>query len=226
LTQRGAIVIYPEARGEHGPDDITTAMRMAVAELEHGGHGEADWSRFTVIGFSFGGWNAPLYAASSAAEGLPIPQAIFSTVAYDPGTPPDLSAIPATTRVIVLVDDDPYGWSDHGARRIWAALTTVPADQRVFVRLHSDTHGIPALIADHALPATGDYGTLNALDWFGTWKLGDALMSCTFAGNDCDSAFGDTPEQRFMGYWSDGTPVDELEVLPDPGPPDPATPTS
>jgi hypothetical protein len=226
LTQRGAIVVYPETRGDHGPEDINTAMRAAVAELGNGSHGEVDWSRFIVIGYSFGGWNAPLYAASSVAEGLPVPQAIFSTVAYDPGTPPDLSTIPATPRVIVLVDDDMAGWSDHGARRIWAALTTVPADQRSFVRLKNDLRGIPALIANHQAPSTGAYGTLNTLDWFGTWKLGDALMSCTFTGQDCQYAFGDTSEQRFMGYWSDGTPVDELQVIDDPGPPDPATPTA
>lgn len=229
LTQRGAIVIYPETRGDHGTEDTNTAMRAAVAVLgkgQGGGHGEADWSRFIVIGYSFGGWNAPLYAASSSAEGLPVPQAIFSTVAYDPGTPPDLSTIPATTRVIVLVDDDPTGWNDHGARRIWAALTTVPADQRSFIRLKSDLRGVPSLIANHQLAATGDYGTLNALDWFGTWKVGDALMSCTFASEDCEYAFGDSPELRFMGYWSDGTLVDELEVIANPGPPDPATPTS
>jgi hypothetical protein len=42
---------------------------------------------------------------------------------------------------------------------------------------------------------------------------------------DCEYALGDTPEQRFMGYWSDGVPVAELEVVADPGPPDPVTPT-
>ncbi|MEA2515009.1 MAG: hypothetical protein QOJ59_4498 [Thermomicrobiales bacterium] len=225
LTQRGAIVIYPVVQPDRAQEDTVAAMRAATAELGTGGHVQADWSRFAVIGYSFGGWNAPIYANSAAAEGLPVPQAIFSTVAYDPGTPPDLSAIPASTRVVVLVDDDDYGWSDHGARRIWAALTTVAADRRAFVHLVSDTRGIPALIANHQLPATGDYGTVNALDWYGTWKLGDALLSCTFGEQDCHYAFGDTPELRFMGYWSDGVPVKEIEVIADPGPPDPATPT-
>ena len=225
LTQRGAIVIYPEGRGDHAEEDINAAMRAAVTELETGNHGQVDWTRFTVIGYSFGGWNAPIYAASSAAEGLPVPQAIFSTVAYDPGFTPDLDAIPATTRVIVLVDEDTTGWSDHGARRIWAALTSVPADQRLFVRLKSDLRGIPSLIANHQVVATGDYGTLNALDWYGTWKLGDALMSCTFTGTDCAYVFDDSIERRFMGYWSDGTPVDELQVIAEPEAPDPETPT-
>jgi len=89
-----------------------------------------------------------------------------------------------------------------------------------------DFHGVISLRADHALPATGDYGLLDAFDWYGTWKLGDALLSCTFAGQDCEYAFGDTPEQRFMGYWSDGAPVAEIEVIADPGAPDPPTPSA
>jgi hypothetical protein len=226
LTQRGAVVIYPNVLARQAQDDTVVAMRAAVLELENGNHVPVDWARFAVIGYSFGGWNAPIYAATSAAEGLPVPRAIFSTVAYDPGTPPDLSAIPASTYVIVLVDDDASGWSDHGARRIWAALTSVPANHREFVKVVSDLRGAQPLIANHQLPATGDYGTLNALDWYGTWKLGDALLSCTFAGQDCTYAFGNTSEERFMGYWSDGVPVAELEVVADPGPPDPATPTA
>jgi hypothetical protein len=226
LTQRGAIVIQPLVRPDHAYEDDITTMREAMAELETGSHVEADWSRFAVIGYSFGGWNAPIFANDSAAAGLPVPRAIFSTVAYDPGTTPDLSAISPETRVIVLVDEGPSGWSDHGARRIWAALTTVPAEHRTYVRMKNDFRGSPSLMANHQLAATGDYGVLNALDWYGTWKLGDALLSCTFAGEDCAYAFGNTPEQRFMGYWSDGLPVDEIEIIEDPGPPDPATPTA
>ncbi len=189
-----------------------------------GTHVAADWARFAVFGYSYGGGNAPLYAATAAANGLPVPRAIFSTVAYDPETTPDLSAIPPETRVLVLVDDDTYGWYDHGARRIWAALTSVPAENRAYVHLVDDFYGIDFLNANHQLAATGAYGILDALDWYGTWKLGDALLSCTFAGQDCAFAFGDTPEQRFMGYWSDGAPVAEIEVIADPGPPDPLTP--
>jgi hypothetical protein len=225
LTQRGAIVIYPILRGEHAQEDLAAAMRAAIAELGSGGHAQADWTRFAVIGFSFGGWNAPAYAGVAAAEGLPVPQAILSTVAYDAGTAPDLSAIPASTRVIVLVGQDDVDWGDRGARRLWAALTSVPNDHRDFVRLMSDLHAFPSLFADHSTPSTAVYGTLNALDWYGTWKLGDALMTCAFAGQDCEYALGNTSEQRFMGYWSDGVPVTELEVTDDPGPPDPATPT-
>lgn len=227
LVQRGAIVVYPIVRGEHAEEDLVSAMREATAELAKGGHAPADWTRFAAIGFSFGGWYAPVYAADAAAAGLPIPTAVLGTVPYDPGTNPDLRAIPASARIVLVTAKDDFRWGDRGARRLWAALAGVPPDHRSFVRLVSDSHGQPALSADHHAPATALYGgTLDALDWYGTWKLGDALMSCTFAGQDCQYAFGNTPEQRSMGYWSDGVPVAELEVIAHPGSPYPVTPTA
>src|SRR5215213_3121684 len=53
---------------------------------------------------------------------------------------------------------------------------------------------------------------INALDYYGTWKLFDALCDAAFTGKNREYALGNTPQQRFMGLWSDGTPVKELIV--------------
>ena len=53
---------------------------------------------------------------------------------------------------------------------------------------------------------------VNALDYYGTWKLFDALTDAAFAGRNREYALGNTPQQRFMGRWSDGTLVKELIV--------------
>ena len=53
---------------------------------------------------------------------------------------------------------------------------------------------------------------INALDYYGTWKLFDALCDAAFYGRNREYALGNTPQQRFMGTWSDGTPVKELKV--------------
>lgn len=53
---------------------------------------------------------------------------------------------------------------------------------------------------------------VNALDYYGTWKLFDALCDAAFTGKNREYALGNTPQQRFMGLWSDGTPVKELIV--------------
>jgi hypothetical protein len=53
---------------------------------------------------------------------------------------------------------------------------------------------------------------VNALDFYGTWKLFDALCDAAFYSKNREYALGNTPQQRFMGVWSDGVPVKELKV--------------
>jgi len=53
---------------------------------------------------------------------------------------------------------------------------------------------------------------VNALDYYGLWKLFDALCDAAFYGKNREFALGNTPQQRFMGKWSDGVPVKELFV--------------
>jgi hypothetical protein len=50
------------------------------------------------------------------------------------------------------------------------------------------------------------------MDYFGTWKLFDALTDAAFNGKNREYALGNTSQQRFMGVWSDGVPVKELKV--------------
>jgi pimeloyl-ACP methyl ester carboxylesterase len=57
---------------------------------------------------------------------------------------------------------------------------------------------------------------VNALDYYGTWKLFDALSDAAFYGRNRDYALGNTKQQRFMGVWSDGVPVKELKVTDNP----------
>ena len=53
---------------------------------------------------------------------------------------------------------------------------------------------------------------VDALDFYGTWKLFDGLCDAVFTGTHREYALGNTPQQRFMGKWGDGTPVKELQV--------------
>jgi acetyl esterase/lipase len=57
----------------------------------------------------------------------------------------------------------------------------------------------------------GTWG-IDALDFYGTWKLFDGLRDAAFYSRNREYALGNTPPQRFMGTWSDGTPVKELQV--------------
>jgi predicted esterase len=63
-----------------------------------------------------------------------------------------------------------------------------------------------------AIPTESPEVLVNALDFYGSWKLFDALCDAAFYGKNREYALGNTPQQRFMGTWSDGQPVKELQV--------------
>jgi len=108
--------------------------------------------------------------------------------------------------------------------------TAVPAANRDYIRVVSDDRGRPPLKADHIAPVAfaeaysqpgqpnlgpliGGSKTVNSLGYYGFWKLFDALTDAAFFGKNRSYALGNTPEHRFMGRWSDGTPVKEAVVL-------------
>jgi pimeloyl-ACP methyl ester carboxylesterase len=223
LVRQGEILIYPIFTPKDADAHIADAMRGALAELQRGDHAKPDLQRFALFGWSFGGMLAANYLATAAAAGLPEPQAVmlFAPGCGDACTLADLSTVPATTRFLLIVSTaDTMETNEDQPKTIWAQLSQIPAAQRDYIRIGADDHASPPPDADHTAPASGiDWATLDLIDWYGFWKPFDALMACTFAGKWCEFAFGDTPEQRFMGIWGDGVPVKEAVVTVDPGPP-------
>jgi len=53
---------------------------------------------------------------------------------------------------------------------------------------------------------------IDALDYYGLWKLFDGLTDAAFYNKNREYGLGNTDKQRFMGAWSDGTPVKEIDV--------------
>lgn len=213
IVRRGAVVAYPLNRALLL--DVELGTGAALAELATGDHIAFDPAKVTVIGYSNGG---PL-AASLAAKppsGLPQPAALL-LVASVCCMPDDFGKIPTATRVVMVAFEHDRAVPASESGQNWEALTAIPAASRAFVTLPSDAHGSPPLDADHFTGFTngalyGGIGRVDALDWYGTWKLLDGLMACTFTGELCEYAFGNTPEQRYMGTWSDGVPVNEAMV--------------
>jgi pimeloyl-ACP methyl ester carboxylesterase len=56
-------------------------------------------------------------------------------------------------------------------------------------------------------------GKLDALDWYGTWKLFDGLTDAAFYDLNRGYALGGGSDQTFMGIWSDGVPVRRMSVI-------------
>ena len=154
----------------------------------------------------------------------------------------DLKKIPSDTLLLSIAGDRDTLVDDQDAKRIFYESTRVPLDNKDFVKLVTDDRGRPGLIASHRAPTAPlkDYDNgegdlterlrgsaggssqpnasgaripaVDALDYYGLWKLFDGLCDAAFFKKNRDYALGNTPNQRFMGKWSDGVPVKELVV--------------
>jgi acetyl esterase/lipase len=155
---------------------------------------------------------------------------------------PDLKKIEKETLLLSVAGDRDTLVDDYDAKRIFYESSRVSEENKDFVRLVTDERGAPPLVANHRAPTAPDQeydngegdltarpGTgsgsgrpidgdsprtpaVNALDYYGLWKLFDALCDAAFYAKNREFALGNTPQQRFMGKWSDGVPVKELLV--------------
>lgn len=256
LVKRGNIVVYPRYQANllTSMKDFTpnalTAIKNAISRLQsEPGHVRPDLNKFATVGHSAGGLLAANVAALADESRLPRVRAVMSVepgITEEPISIPlaDLKKIPSNTLLLTLAGDQDGLVRDTDAKRIYYESTRIPADNKDFITLVSDTHGTPSLQASHRAPTamdksydsgegfTGAGGTVdrigdtpqisrrvrpetmmvNALDYYGTWKLFDALCDAAFNNKNREYALGNTPQQRFMGLWSDGVPVKELKV--------------
>ena len=227
ITKKGNIVIFPVYQapftkpGEYTAN-ATRSVLSAIEVLNSRDHVKPDLNRFAIVGHSCGGMVAANIAAVAAASGLPAPKALMS---IEPGwvaTVPleDLSKIPADTLLLTVAGDQDFTSGDRGAKKIFQQTPQIPLGRKDFITMVSDYHGFPPLRADHLAPASrADDVDLqavsmpDALDYYCLWKLFDALTDAAFyAGKNWEYALGNTPQQRYMGAWSDGTPIKEMIV--------------
>jgi pimeloyl-ACP methyl ester carboxylesterase len=257
LVKRGNIVVYPRYQanlltsiGEFTPNTMH-AIKDALSRLEtEPGHVTPDLSKFATVGHSLGGVLAASVAALASESGLPRVSAVMSVepgITEDPINVPlaDLKKLPPETLLLALAGDQDTLVRDADAKRIYYESTRISANNKDYITLVSDSHGIPALQASHRAPTAHDKSydngegvgggatqnsnrvgdtpqtsgrtrldtmMVNALDFYGTWKLFDGLCDAAFYNKNREYALGNTPQQRFMGVWSDGVPVKELKV--------------
>ena len=150
--------------------------------------------------------------------------------------------IPRNMLTLVLVGDEDQVAKDGAAKVLFSSITQIPCENKNFIVVRSDRYGDPPLVADHYSPVTAfpanaksnaalrqvirermtqrgieePSGKVDALDYFAYWKLFDALTDAAFFGRNRDYALGGGPNQTFMGRWSDGRPVQPLQVSNDP----------
>ena len=237
IVRRGAIVIYPayQTTGLENPKQFTarsaTAAAQAIAKLNGTDHAPGNPRQFALVGHSLGGTIVANLAAAHDAYKLPEPRVLMCVLPGDsqadrgiggllPSLAQDHAALPRDLLMLVLVGEDDGIVGSGMAKRIFNAAVLVPDENKDFITLRTDRHGQPPLVADHFIPNAPvlDAGSVNAdaLDYFGLWKLFDGLTDAAFHNRNRAYALGNTPEQRYMGKWSDGTPVKELVITDEP----------
>jgi hypothetical protein len=220
LVKRGNIVVYPRyQRGlylgfSQFNENAINAVKDAIRTLQSGGHVQPELDKFAITGHSLGGGITANMAAQAIDEGLPVPKAIMPVqpaVWNEEGV--DFANIPAETLMLVVVGEDDSTVGNLSGKIIFENAIQIPFSQKDFVVQVTDTYGEPDIVADHVAPACFPFfGSIDAMDYYSTWKLFDALTDYAFYGINGEYCLGNTPEQRFMGLWSDGTPVNELIV--------------
>lgn len=237
IVRRGSIVVYPayQSTGRERPGEFTkrsaTATKEAIDRLNGRDHHQGDTDRFALVGHSLGGTIIANLAAAHLAYGLPEPDVMMSVTPGDtraargigallPTLVENHTTLPRGMLMLVIAAEDDQIVGDRIAKRIFNAATQVPDENKDYLVFRTDHHGSPPLVADHffnsaPVDAAGR-PVADALDYFGLWKLFDGLTDTAFHGRNREYALGDTPEQRYMGKWSDGTPVRELVVADEP----------
>lgn len=147
----------------------------------------------------------------ASSQGLPVPRAIMPVQPFV--VMHNYSGLSNQTLLLVIVGGDDNVVGNASGKLIFTTSSQIPLSRKDFVIQQTDRYGSPDLVADHGAPiCLVNTSTVNAMDFYSTWKSFDALTDYAFYGTYQEYCLGNTPEQRFMGTWSDSTPVKELVV--------------
>ncbi|MFN3166072.1 MAG: alpha/beta hydrolase family protein [Phycisphaeraceae bacterium] len=237
LVQKGNLVVYPQY--QEGllldPKRFTGRSADAIAEaierFDGKQHALADKDRFAMVGHSLGGAIIANLAARHLHYGLPKPKALMPVQpgdvraesglgAFFPSLIEDHRTIPAGTLMLVIATEDDNIVGQGVAKAIYRAAERVGKDDKDYVLIGPDRHGRPTLPAGHLMAwayiDSDGKARANAYD-YALWRWFDALTAAAFGEDEHRAiALGNTPEQRDLGKWSDGTPVRPPKVTDQP----------
>ncbi len=203
---------------------------------------ELDKSRVIIIGHGSGGVLAANLGATSDYFSLPKPSAIMSLMPSQGNIKLlDLTGISRTTRLLIVSGDRISPENDNIGREIFYGADRIKSDNKVFVTVLSDFYGQPPLVADESAPLSPEKpeyerlivrrrnefvniypekflaptlkaAHIDAFDWFVVFRFFDMLAHSINQNIRHLKDFKNTPEFRFMGYWSDGRKLKGLII--------------
>lgn len=240
LVAKGNIVIYPRyqtnllwPKADVFPKNAAIGIKQALQELQKGeGRVRPRLDKVAYFGHSYGGVIAANLGCHWQQLGLPKPT---SMLLAEPGSGPlkgarldDYAKLPPDLNLNIIVGEDDYVvGSEFG---VLVFRTAVHTPNRNLIIQHRSSDGNRRIMASHSEPYCYDLdfdtgvrnytakrvlmvSRLDEVDFNCYWKLGDALLEYTRHGRYGDVAFGNTPQQRFLGQWANGETIRELEVV-------------
>lgn len=233
ICRRGNIVIYPQYQAHGLEPPANYAPNCATSILDAFTYLEADKELvqpikedFAIVGHSAGGVTTANLAADWETLKLPKPKAAmpvqpgrgfsYTNQAQKNGLIPlsDYANIPEDCLLLPIFSDSDNTVGAWCAKTFFKDSTKVKAKNKNLVEVRSSTYADSPIIAEHRTPAAPTTATemIDVFDYYAYWKLFDGLSDAAFHGKNRDYALGDTPEQKFMGNYSDGRPFEELKV--------------
>ncbi len=221
IVSKGYILVFPsfkivdiDPKHKRRYDLLFSGYREALELYKT----KIDTTRIGFIGHSFGGGAVPAIAWRYLAEkGWGKNGAFLFMMApwfmYHI-TQSKLETFPSHAKLIVQVYADSRTNDWRIGKDIFDNIN-VPPEEKDFIVIYSDSNGEFQLDADHSAPHGPESkgGEEDAIDYYGVYRLIDALAEYSFYGNlhAKKIALGNNcPEQRFMGKWPDCTPIKKL----------------
>ena len=243
LVRKGNIVIYPRyqrniyfPRPKKFSKNVSRAIRDALVEMKNEKHVQPITRNLAMVGHSYGGVISADLAVNFQKHNIPKPIAIMLC---SPGTGPlkggvldSYKGMPSDIKMIIMVSQNDRTVGDKFGKKVFETATQVT--QRNLIRQYHDPSTNPPHTAGHNESYSIDMafdngkrnftsrralriGKTNQVDYYGYWKIFDALLDCSRAENNCNYAFGNTPLQRSLGTLPNGQPLKELKItLPTP----------
>jgi acetyl esterase/lipase len=239
LVRKGNIVIFPRYQknvyspcSKHFSANVSQAIRDALKEMKNGDFIKPITRNLALVGHSYGGVITADLTVNFENHNIPKPVAILLCA---PGSGPlkgglldSYKEMPADTKMIIMVSEDDRIVGDKFGKKVFKTATNVI--HRNYIRQLRDNSTSPPHKAGHnesySLDLEFDNGKRNStirralrkantnnVDYYGYWKIFDALLDCSRSDENCEYAMGNTPEQRFLGLNSNDQPLLELEVI-------------
>jgi acetyl esterase/lipase len=226
VVSKGYTVIYPIyplfplVNSEKQVLEKYTIVKAGIEEFIKHKKSTIDTSRVAVMGQSFGGGMVPSVAYMMFNDKLWGGNGAFMYMtapwySYDI-TQKQLQSYPKNVKLIMEIFDDDVT-NDHQMAVDLFTSITIPAQEKDFITLYSDSYNGIKMNANHFVPYGVNYiyGEQNLLDYYGIYKIFDAMADYAFNGNVSakNSALGNgSKEQIYMGEWSTDKPVRPCSV--------------